>query len=105
MRRRVIIHEDAEREIDQIARFIARDSIDAALRFYDAVERAGALLLRMPRIGRRRIAVDPSLAELRSWPLHGFRNYIIFYRPVKNGVEILHLIHGARDIQGEFGIE
>ena len=27
----------------------------------------------------------------------GFRNYRIFYRPVTDGVVIVHVLHGARD--------
>ena len=27
-----------------------------------------------------------------------FRNYLVFYRPVKGGAEILTILHGARDL-------
>lgn len=37
-------------------------------------------------------------AGLRRWPIPGFRNYLIFYRPMENGVEIVRVLHGARDI-------
>jgi plasmid stabilization system protein ParE len=35
MRRRVLIRDVAENDIDQIARFIAQHNLSAALRFYD----------------------------------------------------------------------
>jgi hypothetical protein len=33
------------------------------------------------------------------WPVKGFENWLIFYIPKRNGVEIVHVIHAARDIQ------
>lgn len=32
---------------------------------------------------------------LRYFP---FQNYLIFYREIKDGIEIVHVFHGARDI-------
>jgi len=32
----------------------------------------------------------------------GFERYLIFYRPLTDGVEILRAIHGARDIERLF---
>ena len=31
--------------------------------------------------------------------MKGFENWLIFYIPKLGGVEIVHVIHGARDIQ------
>src|SRR5256885_1546276 len=28
-----------------------------------------------------------------------YRSYLIFYRPIRNGVEVLTVLHGARDLQ------
>jgi len=35
---------------------------------------------------------------LRRWPVPGFRNYLIFYRPTETGVNIVRVLHGSRDI-------
>ncbi|HEY7091008.1 MAG TPA: type II toxin-antitoxin system RelE/ParE family toxin [Tepidisphaeraceae bacterium] len=105
MKRRVIIRDVADAEIDQIARSIARHDLSAGLRFYDAIEESCKLLARFPRLGRRRIAKDPALRELRSWLVKGFRNYLIFYLPLKSGVEVLHVVHGARDLGQLLGVE
>jgi toxin ParE1/3/4 len=32
---------------------------------------------------------------LRSWPLD---NYLIFYKPLPDGIEVLRVLHGARDL-------
>jgi plasmid stabilization system protein ParE len=28
---------------------------------------------------------------------HAFGNYLVYYRQIDDGVEILHVVHGARD--------
>jgi toxin ParE1/3/4 len=32
----------------------------------------------------------------------GFSNYLIFYKRTKDGVEVLRVLHGARDIEAAF---
>jgi toxin ParE1/3/4 len=56
----------------------------------------------------RRIGVlcafpSPVLRRIRRWPVKGFENWLIFYQAGRNGVEIVHLIHGARDIESLLG--
>ena len=41
---------------------------------------------------------DPRLAGLRRFPVSGFGNYLIFYRQIDGGIEVLAVVHGARDI-------
>ena len=104
-RRPVILRRTAELEIDQIAQFLARNSLDAALRFYDAVDETCKLLAWMPGLGKKRIARDPALAELRSWSVKRFGDYLIFYLPRKGGIEVLHVVHGSRDLARAIGVE
>ena len=49
-------------------------------------------------IGARREFDDPKLADLRSLPVTGFTNYLIFYRTTTTEVQVLRVIHGARDL-------
>jgi plasmid stabilization system protein ParE len=32
----------------------------------------------------------------------GFDNYLIFYREMRDGIQVLHVYHGARDIEALF---
>jgi plasmid stabilization system protein ParE len=32
-----------------------------------------------------------------------FQNYVIFFRYVGEGVEVINVLHGARDVDGHFG--
>ena len=95
---RLIIRDEADADVDDIARFIARDNVDAGRRFYDAVLHDLQLLAAMPRIGAKRHARDPRLKDLRSWPVRGYRNYLIFYLALDDGVDALRILHGARDV-------
>ena len=42
------------------------------------------------------------MSSVRAWPVKGFERYLIFYRPLADGVEILRGIHDARDIERLF---
>ena len=52
----------------------------------------------MPGMGERRESANPRLAELRVWRVEGFEKHLIFYRPTQGGIEIVRVLHGARDI-------
>ena len=88
----------ARRDLDEIADYIARDNIDAALRFYDAAHAAFEQLATMPGMGPLREYRERAFADVRSWPLTRFENYLVFYRPVEGGIEVLRVLHGARDV-------
>lgn len=100
---RLIVRERAKADVDDIADFIATGSIDAALRFYQAARDAFNLLAEFPGAGGRTAMADPDFAELRTWPITGFRNYLVCYLPRADGVEVLRVIHGARDVYRVFG--
>jgi toxin ParE1/3/4 len=74
------------------------DNLRAAAAVYEAYEHSLTLLQRTPDMGRPYRAADPRLAQVRVWPIHRFRQYLIFYRHVGETVEVLHVWHGARDI-------
>jgi toxin ParE1/3/4 len=78
---------------------IARDKAAPAERFLRVAESAFELLARTPAIGTVWVSPNPRLAGVRVYPLpRGFRNYLVFYRPLPDGVEILAVLHGARDL-------
>lgn len=96
---RIRVRAQAESEIDSIARYIATRNLEAGKRFYDAVEDALNKLAQFPGMGSRRTAQNPKLRELRSWPIAGYRNYLIFYLPLpEHGIDVLHVLHGARNL-------
>jgi toxin ParE1/3/4 len=54
------------------------------------------LLATQPHLGK---SVEELAPRLRFMPLG---NYLIFYRPLPDGIEIVRLLHGARDITAAF---
>ena len=85
--------------IDQ-ANWIAEESPDAANRFIAAAEASFSLLEKNPEMGREYQKRDRRLEGVRVWRVAGFEKHLIFYHARLDGVEILDVIHGARDIEG-----
>ncbi len=78
------------------------DNIEAAYRFLRAAEEAFRDLERMPFMGSPREFQDSTLTGIRMWRVKGFPKHLLFYRPIKDGVEIIRVLHSARDIAGLF---
>jgi toxin ParE1/3/4 len=80
----------------------ARAGQTTADRFLDAAAAAFLDLAAMPLMGSLAPGMPSQYQDVRTWPVPRFRNYIIFYRPLSDGVEIMRVVHGARDIAGLF---
>jgi len=46
---------------------------------------------------------SPVLAGVRMLRIAGFDNYLIFYCPTENGIDIIRVLHAKRDIDALFG--
>ncbi|MFN3943404.1 MAG: type II toxin-antitoxin system RelE/ParE family toxin [Allosphingosinicella sp.] len=90
---------EAEADLIDIATYIAADNPERALSFVDELEASCAGLLDYPDSGRERPDLAPGL---RSKP-HG--RHVIYYTPGVDMVRIERILHGARDVEGEFGKE
>lgn len=94
----VRISADAENDLDAIWLYIANDSPVNADRFLDRlVTILTTTLSTAPLAGRTR---DEFGTGLRSFPVE---SYIAFYRVRDELVEIVRIIHGARDLTAIFG--
>ena len=96
---RLVVRDEARDDVLDIAGYLAKDSLEAALRFMAATERDFARLADMPGMGQRRRARNSALQGLRSLPVGGFRKYLIFYLPLPDGIEVVRVWHGARDLR------
>ncbi len=77
---------------------IAQDHPLAAERFVEQARLDFEALARMPDMGPRHPMKHPRLKDLRFWPIKHFNNFLIFYRPIENGIEVIRVLHGARDL-------
>ena len=84
--------------IDQ-SLFIAGFNVEAADRFIDAMEQSLLRLHEWPEIGKAWESDHPDLTGVRWWPVEGFPNVLIFYRPHAEGIDLIHLLHGHRDLR------
>lgn len=85
-------------DLTELADFIAKDKPAAADRFLNAAEAAFERLSSAPMLGEACWFLPSGRSELRYWPVPGFEARLIFYRPTGNGIEILRVLHRARDI-------
>ena len=88
----------ARADLRQIHDYIAQDSPANALRFIERLEGRCFFLADYPYIGVSRPEFG---ANHRSFVVPGTR-YIIVYRPIADGVEIIHVRHGSQDIRRLF---
>ena len=86
----------ALRDLDEIFDYIAEDSPHHASHYLREMERTLHLLAETPLIG----IVRPDLApQLRSFV---YARHVLFYRVISGGIELVRVLHGARDIAQEY---
>lgn len=85
-------HPEAERDLIEIYLHISRDNSSAAEKLVRNINAKCETLARNPAIGRARPELRP---DLRSFP---YGAYIILYRAVDDGVEIVRVVHAARNL-------
>ena len=99
---RFLLRATAVNDLDELATCIQKDSPQAAIRFLEAAQETFAVLARTPALGGLFESRNPHFSGMRTWQVKGFRNILIFYRPVAGVVEIIRVLHGARDLAALF---
>ena len=97
IRRRLKAVQDAE----EIADNIANGSLEAAVRFLENAESTLKELADSPGIGSPFESDHPELANLRYRRVKGFPNHVIFYVEHTTAIEVVRILHGARDLDSE----
>ncbi|WP_020472301.1 type II toxin-antitoxin system RelE/ParE family toxin [Zavarzinella formosa] len=69
-----------------------------ALRFVENAERAFGQILDLPGIGVLLGLDELPYEDVRRWHVDGFERLLILYRPVADGVEVIRVLHAARDM-------
>ncbi|HLO86599.1 MAG TPA: type II toxin-antitoxin system RelE/ParE family toxin [Nostocaceae cyanobacterium] len=88
------------RDLIDLATYIAEDNLDVSDRFLLAAEATFQQLAKTPAMGKICQFTHPKLADIRQQSIKGFRKYLIFYRITESEIDILRVLHGARDIEG-----
>ena len=96
---RCVFSQRSLRDLQQITDYVADNSVANAERLIDRLETLCFRLADQPRMGVPRPESGPGIRTFAvpSTP------YVIFYRPIEDGVEILHIRHGNRRFPGSMG--
>ena len=92
----------ADDDVDDIAAYIAMGSTDHAMRFYDGVNATYKLILEAPERWPLYGLTHPRLWNVRKHAVLGFPNHLVFYRIDADMVEVIRVLHGARDLSAVF---
>ena len=93
MSRRVEYGPLAKIDLFDIYEYIANDNPPAARRMVEAINKTcETIIVENPFIGRTRERLSP---HIRSFTV---RPYIIFYIPTDDTIDVIRVLHGARDI-------
>ncbi len=88
----------ARTDLLQIWNYIAEHNIDAADRLREEFRSAFNRVADMPNLGHTREEILD--ATYRFWRV---RSYLIVYRPDAKPLQVIRIIHGARDLKSLFG--
>lgn len=86
----------AEADLDEIWWYIAQDNLDAADKRLDRLEERCTALAEFPLMGMSREELFPSLRSVT------VGNYVIFYLPLTDGIDVVRVLPGMRDFKAFF---
>ena len=91
---RIVFSARAIRDLDAIGDYVAaRSNEERAEWFLRSVDEKILLHANIPLGGQLRDALRPGM---RSFPVG---NYVVFYRPLKDGIRVLRILHASRDLE------
>jgi toxin ParE1/3/4 len=93
---RYILAPSARLDLKEILRYITRFNPAAARRLKVSIQQQCKRLADYPNMGRDREQLS---SGLRSFPIE---DYLIFYRQIANGIEIVRIVSGYRDLEALF---
>ncbi|MBA3322861.1 MAG: type II toxin-antitoxin system RelE/ParE family toxin [Pyrinomonadaceae bacterium] len=86
----------ATEDLQEIWAYVAQHDTQAANKLIKEITGKFALLRDFPQTGREQYKL---LVNLRSFAV---KDYLIFYQPFADRIEILRVLHGSRDIESIF---
>lgn len=84
--------------LEQFVYLAEKENVELAERFLAAVEATFERIAAHPLAGLRYLSGIGRLRGMRRAPVREFENYLIFYVPRPNGIDIIRVLQGKRDI-------
>lgn len=95
----IVITPAAESDLVNIWLYIAQDNPDAADRVFQAAESTFEILAATPRMGTLYQSIRAKLEGIRFFPVSKFQNFVIYYKELPKGIEIIRVLHAHMDKQ------
>ncbi len=91
--------------LEQFVYFGEQSGAELAERYFAAVDATCLLLAAHPQSGVSYDSGIVRLEGLRRVPVKDFENYLLFYLPYEKGIDVIRVVHAARDIDNLFAQE
>jgi len=74
--------------------------METADRFLAAADSTATILAGQPEGGHRIFVTKTELQGIRRFPVSdGFESMLLFYFPLQDGIDLVRVVHGSRDLQ------
>ena len=88
---------EAKEDIIELFRYFEEQSESLGERFLECLYETYEMIAHMPELGELYHFREPAMQDARVRSVKKFSNYLIFYRIESDRIEILRVLHGARD--------
>jgi len=92
----------ATSDIDELYYFFLEREESLGARFLECLYETYEMIASMPELGELYHFRDPAMKDARVRRVKKFSNYLIFYRIESDRIEVLRVLHGARDYMNLF---
>ena len=95
---------EADDDVFNIACYLAEQREGLGFRFYDCVDETYQQIADNPMLKGLGHFRQAETNNIRIYPVKNFPNHLIFYRIETDKIEILRVLHGARDYMNFFDV-
>ena len=101
----IIPSDAATDDIAELYSYFLERGEDLAEKFADCLSETYKMIASMPELGELLRFREPTMRDARIRRIKKFTNHLIFYRIEADRIEILRVLHGARDYMNLFDAE
>jgi toxin ParE1/3/4 len=99
----IIVLSQAAEDALAIDSYLATHNPSAADRFSGNLQQTLELQASIPTPGTPWLSDNPALANLRWTRVKGFRKYLVFLRMIGTDMQVVRILHSARDLEALLG--
>ncbi|MCW0219471.1 MAG: type II toxin-antitoxin system RelE/ParE family toxin [Prosthecobacter sp.] len=94
----VVFNPVAVNDLEDLTSYIAQDNSIAAEAVRQSILDTAERLALHPSLGMRPRFSSPRFAGIRFLPAYPYPMYLLFYRELNSEIEVLRILHGARNL-------